>query len=399
MCDSVCVVRPDRTLFAKNSDRPVGEPQPFEHHARRPGDGTLRTQYLQIADAGANAVAGSRPDWLWGFEHGLNEHRVAIGNERVWTVDDASLAPPALIGMDLVRLALERARSAEQAIDVIAGLLEAHGQGGIADAIDDEAYFSSFLVADPAQAWIMETSGRTWAAKPVAGGGAISNRISLTDDWTRASAGIAPGTTFDRYRDPAAWSAIADIRLACTIPAVTEGSAVSGPADLAALMRHHGERPWGRPGDDPADVSGLPDPTLGPNAEGVTVCMHVRGYQATAASMIADLPADPALPLRAWVALGSPCTSIYVPIFPVGHVPAALGEVTTWKRFDALRRRAEDEPDGLARIRAELAPVEAELWGHADEVAAEVVDDPTGQARFVDEAWTRVERVLDRLGV
>jgi secernin len=383
------VRRPGRTIFGKNSDRPIGEPQVVERYATRPSGGELRTQYLSIPDTGAYAVVGSRPDWLWGFEHGVNEHRVAIGNERVWTVDDAALAPPALIGMDLVRLGLERARTADQAVDVIADLLRLHGQGGIADAIDEEAYFSSFLIADPSQAWIMETSGRTWAAKPLDGGGAISNRISLSDDWERASDDIASGTDFDVVRDQSAWAAIADIRLACTLPAATATSgagAIESPADMAALLRHHGERPWGRPGDDPSDVSPLPHPQLGPNAEGVTVCMHVRGYQATAASMIAELPVDPDEAARAWVALGSPCASVYVPILLSGDVPSELAAVATWERFDRLRQHVESDPGALRSVRERLGPLEARLW--------RVADDGDGA-----DSWNHIAGALDELGV
>ena len=42
----------------------------------------------------------------------MNEHRVAIGNEMLWTARDPRREPPALIGMDLVRLGLERATDA-----------------------------------------------------------------------------------------------------------------------------------------------------------------------------------------------------------------------------------------------------------------------------------------------
>jgi Na+/melibiose symporter-like transporter len=89
----------------------------------------------------------SRPTWLWGIEHGVNEHGVAIGNEKVWTTDDAKSAPPALLGMDLVRLALERARTADEALDRLTDLLTTYGQGGSGEEDHDEPYFSSFLLA------------------------------------------------------------------------------------------------------------------------------------------------------------------------------------------------------------------------------------------------------------
>src|SRR4051812_155824 len=196
MCDTLCVLGRERTLFAKNSDRPPNEAQVVEWFDRRAAPGELATQYLTIPDDGAHALVGSRPTWLWGLEHGVNEHRVAIGNEKVWTVDDAHAQPPALLGMDLVRLGLERAESAEAALDVMTMLLERHGQGGTGEPDQDEPYFSSFLVADPRAAWILETSSRTWAARPIEHGGAISNRIALGTDWTRASADVAPGADF-----------------------------------------------------------------------------------------------------------------------------------------------------------------------------------------------------------
>ena len=70
--------------------------------------------------------------------------------------------------MDLVRLGLERARSAEEAVEVMAGLLQACGQGGIADAVHQEAYDSSFLIADPSRAFVLETAGAEYAAAPFA---------------------------------------------------------------------------------------------------------------------------------------------------------------------------------------------------------------------------------------
>lgn len=368
MCDSLCIVRPAGTLFAKSSDRAVAEPQVVEWHPARPPGGSVRTQYLEIEDARAWAVVGSRPTWLWGFEHGVNEHRVAIGNERVWTRDDPLTGPPALIGMDLVRLGLERATSAESAVEVMTALLERHGQGGPAEAPGGEPYSSSFLVADPTEAWVLETSGATWAARRTGPGGgvAISNRISLGAAWDRASADVAPGRSFDDWRDRS-WSPIADIRLACTLPAVAGRDA--SPEDLVAVMRHHGERPWGRPGDAPDDVSPLPPAEVQPDGTGVTVCMHVRDYQATAASMVCDLPLDPDEPVRTWTALGSPCCSVYVPVpGPGAEGVAQMADEATWQRFAALRRQVEAGDTALLEVRSVLTPVETDLWrtGAAD---------------------------------
>ena len=149
MCDTLCVRTNDGMLFAKNSDRHPDETQVVEGHDSRPARSDTHTQYLTIDDPGAHAFVGSRPSWLWGVEHGLNEHGVAIGNEKIWTVDRPSIEPPALLGMDLVRLGLERSRSADEAFAVITGLLERHGQGGSGEPHRDEPYFSSFLVADP----------------------------------------------------------------------------------------------------------------------------------------------------------------------------------------------------------------------------------------------------------
>src|SRR5258708_2734680 len=133
-------------VFAKNSDRPPSEAQTLLAHAARPPAGLLDTQYLRIADPGAASFVGSHPTWLWGAEHGVNEHGVAIGNEKIWTVDDPHALPAALLGMDLVRIGLERGRTADDAREAITSALREHGQGGSGEPGHDSPYFSSSLV-------------------------------------------------------------------------------------------------------------------------------------------------------------------------------------------------------------------------------------------------------------
>src|SRR5205085_6486475 len=133
-------------------------------------------------------------------------------------------APPALIGMDLVRLGLERGRTADDALDVMTTLLERHGQGGAAEAPGHEPYWSSFLVADPHAAWVLETSGRTWAARRVEDAAAISNRITIRTDWARASSDVSPGDDFDGRRHRTALTGHADARLAVSRSCLATGA-------------------------------------------------------------------------------------------------------------------------------------------------------------------------------
>ena len=394
MCDTFCVRHPGGMLFAKSSDRPVDEAQILELLPRRAPGGSVATTYLTIPDAGAAALLGSRPTWMWGLEHGVNVHRVAIGNEKVWTVDDPHAAPEALIGMDLVRLGLERATTAEEAVDVIADLLDAHGQGGSGEAGADEPYWSSFLVVDPDGGWVLETSGRSWVAAPVGAGAAISNRLTLSTGWTRSSADVEPGADWDERRAPEAPTGIADHRLAATRRCVATGASAT-PQHAVAALRDHGRGPWGQPGStgDPTPVpEGVHD-----DWSGVTVCMHVRDYQCTTASMVADLPTDPAEPLRVWAALGTPCSSVYLPVAVLGDgavIPSVLGDVEAWRSFSALSRAVEqpdqEGTDALLAIRTSLAAVEAAAWADADELWAA----RAGADRWRDAAagWDRLVR-------
>jgi dipeptidase len=173
------------TLFAKNSDRPPDEVQHVSFMPARRDRGPLATTHITVEPHGGDTIGCllSIPSWCWGAEHGVNEAGVAIGNEAIYTTLDPRQAPPALIGMDLVRLGLERSDSAAAAVDVIVSLIDRYGQGGTghdpAGTSGPKPYWSSFLVADPRAAFVIETSGSTCAVESVARTRAISNRTTI----------------------------------------------------------------------------------------------------------------------------------------------------------------------------------------------------------------------------
>lgn len=401
MCDTLCLLRSDGSLFAKNSDRPVAESQLLGAYPARAGGGVVETQYLTVDDTGAIPVVLSQPTWLWGAEHGVNAWHVAIGNEKIWGTADPYDASPALIGMDLVRLGLERGRRSEEAIDVMTSLLERHGQGGIADASTGEPYWSSFLVVDPVSAWVLETSGRTWAARPVDSGAAISNRLTIRTDWTRASSDVERGADFDRWRSPDAPTGHADRRLQASreyLDSCCAQPARAHPSYAAGHLRDHGSGAWGFPGD-PGPVCEPPEAAF-LDGRGVTICMHVRGFQATTSSMVADLPLDPERPARVWAALASPCASVYVPFVvpPQSHadpavLPPLLSDGPTAARFSALRQAVEDAPGVLGLVRASFDKLEADLWREAEGLG----DDTSAWERFAGSASDRTVAALDIL--
>jgi len=338
VCDTISVVRPGQVLFAKNSDRDANEAQlldwqPAREH--RAGD-ELRCTWLTIPQVRrTHAVLLSRPFWMWGAEMGANEHGLVIGNEAVFTRHPVPRV--GLTGMDLLRLALERATTAREAVEVIVELADEFGQGGGGGHEDrDFRYHSSFLIADAGGVLILETAGPAReveevhaggdAGVPAEGGGrarCISNALTIEgfaevhSDWLKTT--VARG----RHRRSR-----------------TEALAASatGPMDLFALLRDHGAD-----GGEPSYhwlAGGLGAP-----------CVHAGGLAAasqTTASWVAEITDQG---VRHWVtATAAPCTGLFKPIRV--DRPLDLGPDPTdrcdghslWWRHEALHRLVASDP-------------------------------------------------------
>ncbi|MBX3494591.1 MAG: C69 family dipeptidase, partial [Parvibaculum sp.] len=373
MCDTL-VARGQATasgalLFAKNSDREANEAQYplFVPAAAHEPEAALRCTYISIPQARrTHAVLLSRPFWMWGAEMGANEHGVAIGNEAV----HAKIAPgstPALIGMDLLRLGLERGASAAEALDVITRLLGEFGQGGNCAHRGRFEYHNSFIIADAAgDAFVLETVGREWAVERVKDRRSISNAYTIGSDFERLSDGaerlaqahgLAPeGQAFDfaevfanRKRSALASGHQRWCRTSALLGAKTGGIAV---ADMMRFLRDHGaqaarSRGW------------RPDGILGGAVSAHATYGPVRRFGQTTASWVAELGEGRAVH---WLtATAAPDTGIFKPVFfgpgfdgaglpDFGPAPGDLFDARTrWWRHERLHRAVlRNYPERLA---------------------------------------------------
>lgn len=412
-CDTIAVLAPatraGATMLAKNSDRPPLESQPlFQAAAARHAEGaTVHSQYLEIPQAPETAaVIGSRPFWLFGFEHGLNEHGVAIGNEAVLTREE--LPPVGLLGMDLVRLALERSRTAREAAETIGALIEQFGQGGSGAYDFDFRYSGGFVAADHAEAWVLESSGRQWAARRVTDRDCISNRLSLS------GFDLGSSDVREHARERGWWSGEEPFNFAAayaeSFDPMFAGIRLERSRELAgrrgkrtmremfAMLRDHyvhGETP----------IIEAPPGT----EHSFSLCMHSASF--TTASMVAELPppgAD-AIPVM-WAALGAPCTSIFMPLYVDGAIPPALAAGAAapsgdspWWRMKRVQDAVARDPEPLSAIvREHLRPLENAMVERAAEVGHKASRMTRAErapmlTRFMTQNLVRIWRRLDAL--
>lgn len=344
MCDTFALKRAGAVWFAKNSDREPEEVQRVEHAPAVRGDRRARVKctYIEVDEVpDRRAVIISRPQWMWGAEMGVNDAGVAIGNEAVFSKCVLKNGK-ALLDMDLVRLSLERASHAAEAVDIIIGLLERYGQGGPAGYCDKRfRYDNSFLIADAADIFVLETAGRDWAVKRAQDAWSISNTYTIRADHDRASMSGA-GDFKARHE------AFAMPRLACAADrrAASMAAAAAAPdamtlAALASMLRRH------------AAADGF---SGGSNRD---ICMHSGGPlrpHASTGSMIVKLqPGAP--PCAAFTGSIQPCISLFKPADFSANC-AAIAADSLYERGLAAQRKAGRDPSFRRAVRASIERTE-----------------------------------------
>ncbi|MFW9910061.1 MAG: C69 family dipeptidase [Candidatus Thorarchaeota archaeon] len=313
MCDTIVALgkatKDGYTLFGKNSDRSPNESQLVEYHPSREydSDAEVKCTYLRIPQAKrTNAVFLSRPHWMWGAEMGANEHGVVIGNEAVFSKEE--VPQTGLLGMDLLRLGLERGNSARSAMDIIIELLEKHGQGGVYELGGVLTYHNSYIIADRKDAWVLETSTRRWAAERVESVRSISNGYSIGKKWDLASKdlvehAIEQGWIDDKEsfsfseaygNEMMRYITVCHPRISYTSEALREKDGGLEFQDMAQILRNHadGWRSW--------------------ESELLPICQHTSHAHrdSSAGSQISELTTND---IHWFTGCSYPCLSLYWP--------------------------------------------------------------------------------------
>ncbi|MBB5210878.1 carcinine hydrolase/isopenicillin-N N-acyltransferase family protein [Microbulbifer hydrolyticus] len=365
MCDTLALRSTGATWLAKNSDRDPLEAQRVEFIPAVKGDSTrqLRCTWIEIPQVpDRHACIIGRPAWMWGAEMGVNECGVAIGNEAVFS-RKVKRRGAALLGMDLLRLALERADSADAALQVIVELLRQYGQGGPAGYTHKEfRYDNSFLIADRATIWKLETAGAQWVAKKVASVDSISNALTIGDDYQLSTAELAAKPVdfrrqFDTWLVPLVGAS--RMRRECSLNQLRALDAdTAGFADFARILRTHRR---GKP-------SGNSD-----------LCMHAAPSRSpfaflrpshTVNSMIVRI--DDGGPRVAFTGTASPCMSLFR---PAGFSPDwSVYQRDLWEKhrvwLDNVRRGSR------GRFQASVANLEMEMFGALETLDPEAAEKP-----------------------
>jgi dipeptidase len=392
MCDTLVALGNSTSdgsvILAKNSDREPNEAHELViiAHATHPAGSTAQCTYIEIPQVKETyAVLLAKPFWIWGSEMGANEKGVAIGNEALFTKVPME-KKPGLIGMDFMRLALERAATAQAALEVMIGLLETHGQSGNCGLQQATYYHNSYIIADPHEAWVMETAGKQWAAVKVKDAYSISNAITIDREWDLASTGLVDYAVargwckgrqdFSFSRCYTSWlnTTFSQARSRqCRSSALLRGPA--GKVDVQKMMvylRDHGE-------------DATPEWSPAPSLRDWDVCMHagfgpIRINQSTG-SMVSRL--TPIVQTHWLTGTSAPCTGIFKPVWidsglpDLGPAPKdEYNPASLWWQHERLHRALlNDYPTRLPLYQPDRDTLEAGFMRHEAEMRAKSPDE------------------------
>jgi secernin len=185
MCDIIFVKGEKTKIVGKNSDRPYLESQEFIFLT--PKDNNCeRTTYIKVPKYKKKfQVILAKPFWMWGGEMGINECGLVICNVALFSKRKFKKENSGLLGMDMIRIALEASEKSEEALNKIVELVENYGQDANSSYKGKFLYDNAFLISDKTTAFYIETVDRSWAFKKIDKTETFSNTFSIENEYDK----------------------------------------------------------------------------------------------------------------------------------------------------------------------------------------------------------------------
>ncbi len=368
-----------------------------------PAEAVLRVPYVELAQAKRTlgywasgnvegAVGLGTSTDIHGHDSvlvGLNEHGVSMSCNWAHSREE-NLEARGIRRYAIRQILLERATSARHGVEILGELIDTYGQADWGGLI--------YHLADPVEAWVVETTTHNWVARRVRDDEirVTANRFRIGSDYDLASktlvrqalengwlaAPIAPTDKLDFarvYGRPERMDEVYDTRREERAEALLAGKrGAIVPGDLLRLLgdRYEGTRFYTPPQAQPVwreDLAERPDlsRTISTNLAQSTFVAHLRS----------SLP--PPVGAMMWLGLGTPSYAAYVPLYAAGGPlpPEYLGQEadsSAWALFRRLQRRADLD------YRRSYPAIQA-LWNSRHALALE------RQRRVESEALTALE--------
>ncbi len=385
------------TIVAKNRDLGADSYNAVELVPHRiPSEKTYRAAYITIPQVKETyKFIGVKSVGRWGFGQGMNEYQVSIVDNDGASMDELAYLK-GLHDNDYIRLALERAKTAREAVDVIAALTEKYGQAwnGII-----------FTIGDPNEAWVMEVAGYRWVAKRYKNTiMAIANQFQIADDYDLSSPDLVS------YAIKQGWVPEGTKRINFRIvygaknayPRPNEKKVHKWPLYTSQIRQQRAmELLRSKLGDltyqdfiafqkDHYDEVKLEDgrvvnmhqvPYYSSNYKKIgqfvrAICHHdIRGKTVSSSVMISR-PGMPSELGTMWTQLGQPCQSLYVPFYMgITEVPEEFSGAKAASKFYAIRDIAFGEYKKYEPvIREVFDPAQEENYALDEFIRAQALD-------------------------
>lgn len=310
--------------------------------------------------AGLGIAAESRP--YDSVLVGMNEKGLTMSCNWMYSKEE-NLPEEGVRRYAMRQLILERAATAREAVQLVVDLIDAHGQadwGGL-----------TYCLADPDEAWIIETTSRNWVARRIRDGEVhvVANRFTIGEEYDMASRtlvsdaeakgwydseGDGPFSFKDVYGNPERMASPYDIgreTRAYTLLRSRAGAIVPDDVMMVLADANEGTADYHKPINHMEPWEDVTDKLLIPRAIRTNLCQS-----STVAHLRGDLPASVGSVL--WYAMAVPGYSGYFPIYAgASSVPEAFQNVNSayargsaWWTFRMLQKITDSDHDLLFSV-------------------------------------------------